>query len=479
MSVVAATYGSIWTYLDGSKYWYIYPFNDNTSTPLPQAIGLQTMSWFIVLMNFVPVSLLITLELVNFIQAYFIEQDMNMIDEEKQGMCAKVQSSNLNEELGMVHYIFSDKTGTLTQNVMEFKRFSAGIYEYGSDSVDEVKYAPGVTNVNFKDKRFDDHYNNESHDNHKTLFKFLEAIGLCHTIIAEKNTDTATGEEYVSYNASSPDELAIVNGARHLGFGFVGRDDDGNMLCKTKHGDKGYKLLNLIEFDSTRKRMSVIVRTPEGQIKCICKGADSIIEKRLKKNTHPRLLKRTTKYLDGYAKLGLRTLLIASKDVDEEFYSKWSKQMSLAQKSINKEKEINKVAELIEHDFELLGSTAIEDKLQEEVGRTIYDIKKAGVQLWVLTGDKVETAINIGFSCQLLHSEMNMFVLEETKPRRVRIEINNAIAQQKVTKKARDNAVIVAGDTLTTIQEDEELVKEFIDLCEGANVVLACRVSPN
>jgi len=133
---------------------------------------------------------------------------------------------------------------------------------------------------------------------------------------------------------------------------------------------------------------------------------------------------------------------------------------------------------LIEKDFYLIGSTAIEDKLQVDVGRTIYDIKKAGIQLWVLTGDKVETAINIGFSCRLLHHEMNMFVLQEVKPKRVRIEINNALAQQNITKKARDNAVVVAGETLSTIQGDESLIKEFIDLCEGANVVLACRVSP-
>jgi len=85
------------------------------------------------------------------------------------------------------------------------------------------------------------------------------------------------------------------------------------------------------------------------------------------------------------------------------------------------------VAELIENEFELIGSTAIEDRLQDDVGRTIYDIKKAGVQLWVLTGDKIETAINIGNSCQLLHNNMNMFILEESKPKRVRIEINKSL----------------------------------------------------
>ena len=89
--------------------------------------------------------------------------------------------------------------------------------------------------------------------------------------------------------------------------------------------------------------------------------------------------------------------------------------------------------------------------INDEVGKTIYDIKKAGVQLWVLTGDKVETAINIGHSCQLLHDAMNMFVLQELKPKRVRIEIVEALGNQSLTKQARDNAVIVAGETLHTI----------------------------
>ena len=166
---------------------------------------------------------------------------------------------------------------------MEFKRFSVGKFEYGTDKPDKTEYALGVTNVNFSDKRFYEHYNNESHENHHLLNRFLEAIGLCHTIITENKKDK-DGNPYVTYNASSPDELAITNGARHLGFAFEDRDENGAMVCKTRYGERKYQLLNLIEFDSTRKRMSVIVKTPEGKIKCICKGADSIIEKRLKPN---------------------------------------------------------------------------------------------------------------------------------------------------------------------------------------------------
>ena len=138
------------------------------------------------------------------------------------------------------------------------------------------------------------------------------------------------------------------------------------------------------------------------------------------------------------------------------------------------------VAEELEYDFDLIGSTAIEDKLQEDVGNTIFDLKRAGIKLWVLTGDKVETAINIGFSCKLLSNSMNMFILNEVEPKLIRKEVKTFLIQQKMTMLARDNAVVVGGDTLTAIFKDEipDLHKMFVKLCENANVVLACRVSP-
>ena len=217
----------------------------------------------------------------------------------------------------MVHYIFSDKTGTLTQNVMEFKRFSVGNYEYGCDNPAPQEYPPGVTNVNFEDDAYYEHVNTRKHENSVNLKRFFAALGLCHTIVADKKKDKE-GTPFIQYNASSPDELALVNGARHLGFYFKERDADNNLVCDTWDGERKYKLLNLIEFDSTRKRMTVVVRTPENRILVITKGADSIIEKRLKANS--KYLSQTQTYMDAYAKEGLRTLLIASKTIKEKEY---------------------------------------------------------------------------------------------------------------------------------------------------------------
>lgn len=201
----------------------------------------------------------------------------------------------------MVHYIFSDKTGTLTQNIMEFKRFSVGNFEYGRDDPDpKIVYPLGVTNVNFEDPHYQKHIKTRKHENSVNLKRFFAALGLCHTIIADKKKDKDTGEDYIAYNASSPDELALVNGARYLGFYFRERDENNNLVCETWDGTRKYKLLNLIEFDSTRKRMTVIVRTPENRILVITKGADSIIEKRLKPKD--KYIAKTQGFLDAYAK---------------------------------------------------------------------------------------------------------------------------------------------------------------------------------
>ena len=188
LAVTASLLTSILTQAQGADLWYLYPDGDVNENSLPVEILISTGVWFIALMNFVPISMLVTLEMVNFIQAFYITVDIRVCDEPR-GLQAGVQSSNLNEELGMVHYIFSDKTGTLTQNVMEFKRFSAGQYEYGCDDPKPFEYPSGVTNVNFEDPKFHKHIKDRKHENNINLKRFFAALGLCHTVICDTKTD--------------------------------------------------------------------------------------------------------------------------------------------------------------------------------------------------------------------------------------------------------------------------------------------------
>ena len=170
--------------------------------------------------------------------------------------------------------------------------------------------------------------------------------------------------------------------------------------------------------------MTVIVKSLEDEkIRVMCKGADSIIIPLLSQRSGKRIDK-TKEYLDSFSKEGLRTLVIAEKIVSEEFYKEWNKDYQQALISThNREENVNKVAERIEKDFDLVGTTAIEDKLQDKVADTLEFIKAAGIKVWVLTGDKIETAINIGISCKLLNIEMETFIIDGKSTKDVMLQI--------------------------------------------------------
>lgn len=289
----------------------------------------------------------------------------------------------------------------------------------------------GITNVNFSDSKLSEELNDVTHDNFPQLHRYMEILSVCHTVIVEKKKGAP--EDAVTYNASSPDELALVNAAKYFNYNFKGRDEDNNMLVEVNSPEeeisigtptKQFRLLNVIEFTSTRKRMTVIVRSlQDDTIRVMCKGADSIIIPRLRPQA-AGLIEKTKYFLDSFSKEGLRTLVLAEKTVSADFYNQWNKQYQSALVSTsNREENVNKVAEEIEKEFDLIGTTAIEDKLQEDVGDTLKFIKAAGIKVWVLTGDKIETAINIGISCELLNTDMEMFVIDALSTKHVMLQI--------------------------------------------------------
>lgn len=192
-------------------------------------------------------------------------------------------------------------------------------------------------------------------------------LALCHTIIIDQKKG--------KYNSSSPDELALVNAAKQFGYEFVERDDSDNIVIHDKRTNKRikYQLLNVCEFTSTRKRMSCIFRGPDNKLVLMCKGADTVITERLTPaSRNSQVFMNTQKNVDQFADQGLRTLYLAEKILDENEYRQWNEKSKAAKLVINnREEQVAAVDELIETNLELIGSTAIDDKLQDEVADTI------------------------------------------------------------------------------------------------------------
>lgn len=260
------------------------------------------------------------------------------------------------------------------------------------------------------------------------------------------------------------------------------------MTIKTPKGELKYKLLNVCVFTSTRKRMSVIVEDKDKKIWLMCKGADSVITERLSKSSlNSEVFRETDRIVTKYANEGLRTLYLAQKELDRKYWIKWNEESNQAKLAIcHREEKVAAVDEKIETDMELIGSTAIEDKLQDEVADTIQFAKGGGIKVWVLTGDKIETATNIGFSAGLLDSSMILHSIEETDEGEIHHKIG--LINIELDSKARPSsahygpkkkeAIIVAGNSLINIDADIELRELFLKAATRVDVVLACRVSP-
>ncbi|KAJ3017312.1 hypothetical protein HKX48_003626 [Thoreauomyces humboldtii] len=368
----------------------------------------------IIYQNVVPLSLYITLEIVKTMQAYFIYEDAEMFYPPSHRCIPR--SWAIADDLGQIEHVFSDKTGTLTRNIMEFKKFSVAGVVYGeglgvedNGNGDPVQQAAAMRVVDasrpaFWDDLLELHLGVRDTHQYQHLEAFFLALAVCHSVLVGAGDPPA-------YKASSPDEAALVSAARSAGWAFHSRDAEA-VCVKTPTGEiVKYKLLHVLEFNSTRKRMSVVVREPGGRVLVMCKGADSVIWERLRLGQET-LREVTGVHLEYFAEEGLRTLCISQAYIEEPDYEQWAAAYRAASISLtDREGRMDAVAEDIEQSLELLGATAIEDKLQDGVPETIATLMSAGIKVWVLTGDKMETAINIGFACNLLTREMRLILV--------------------------------------------------------------------
>ncbi|XP_050362424.1 probable phospholipid-transporting ATPase IA isoform X4 [Nymphalis io] len=456
LSLLSAGCNELWLRLRMNTDWY---------TGLDEAqnahFGFNFLTFLILYNNLIPISLQVTAEIVRFFQAKFIAMDGEMYHEQTDTP-ALARTSNLNEELGMVRYVFSDKTGTLTCNVMEFRKCS----------IAEVIYNKPSPNERLEDTLL---YQNldSGHPSAPVITEFLTMLAVCHTVIPEPI------DGVINYHAASPDERALVSGAAAWGWTFETRTPAA-VTVRARGRSLTFAVLHVLAFTSARKRMSVLVRTPSGEIKLYCKGADSVIYPRLAGG--PRAApyaEATLAHLEHFAAEGLRTLVYAVADVPERVYEDWSNMYHKASIAIHdREQKIEEAALLIENNLRLLGATAIEDKLQDGVPESIAALLKANIHVWVLTGDKQETAINVAHSARLLHAAMPLLLLNEESLDATRESLSRHLTDfGENLRKENEVALVIDGQTLKYAMGCD-LKKDFIDLCVSCKVVVCCRVSP-
>uniref|UniRef100_A0A4W6C3Z2 Phospholipid-transporting ATPase n=1 Tax=Lates calcarifer TaxID=8187 RepID=A0A4W6C3Z2_LATCA len=391
---------------------------ERNSSPILQFIS--DFLAFLVLYNFIiPISLYVTVEMQKFLGSFFIGWDLDLYHEESDQK-AQVNTSDLNEELGQI-----------SEELL-----------------------------------------------------FLKAVSLCHTVqISYDQPDclVAAGDPFshangfsnhMEYYASSPDEKALVEAAKRIGVAFTGSSGD-TMEIKTFGKSEKYKLLHVLEFDADRRRMSVILQTPSGGKVLFTKGAESAI---LPFTTSGEI-EKTRLHVDEFALKGLRTLVVACRHFSPEEYIDVDRRLNSARTALQqREERLQEAFSYIERDLQLLGATGVEDKLQDKVQETIEALRLAGIKVWVLTGDKHETAVSVSLSCGHFHRTMNILELLQQRSDNECAEQLRRLARRIKEDHVIQHGLVVDGASLSLALREHE--KLFMEVCKNCSAVLCCRMAP-
>ena len=410
----------------------------------------SVLMYWVAYSHLIPISLYVALEIVKLAQSFLMSKDLDMYYQEEDRP-ASCRTSDLVEELGQVEFVFSDKTGTLTRNQMVFKKCFVGGLVYSDNSA--------LKNTTL----------------HLELKEFFLQLSMCHSVFA-------SGSKTIEYQSSSPDELALVEASASVGYRFTDRSEK-TIQVETPQGLQTWRLLAEIPFDYSRKRMSVLVKEPLSEkVYLMTKGADSIMMSLLEDNTD---LASLDQKLNEFAKEGLRTLVLAKRQVPAPEANNWLEKWENLLKANSDEKELHSHAEAIEKNLKIVGVSAVEDKLQEGVPETIALLISANVRVWMLTGDKQQTAVEIAKSCNLIQESMAIVKLSsysceqfqrtlEASMHKFSLD-NYSLHQIQNLKNTEKVALVIDGNSLVWALEDKT---RFLKLCLFSSSCIICRVSP-
>uniref|UniRef100_A0A8C9VY77 Phospholipid-transporting ATPase n=1 Tax=Scleropages formosus TaxID=113540 RepID=A0A8C9VY77_SCLFO len=428
---------------------------------------------FTVLFSYIiPISLRVNLDMGKAAYGWMITKDENIPG-------TVVRTSTIPEELGRLVYLLTDKTGTLTQNEMIFKRLHLGTVSYGTDTMDEIQShifsgnsLPPLIFIPLSAPKVRKSVISRIHE-------AVKAIALCHNVtpVYESRT-TVNGEtEYTeadqdfsddnrTYQASSPDEVALVRWTESVGLTLVNRDLT-SMQLKTPAGQiLTFHILQIFPFTSESKRMGIIVREEAtGDITFYMKGADVAMTSIVQYNDW------LEEECGNMAREGLRTLVVAKKSLSEEQYQDFENRYNQAKLSIHdRALKVAAVVESLEREMELLCLTGVEDQLQADVRPTLELLRNAGIKIWMLTGDKLETATCIAKSSHLVSRNQNIHIFRPVSNRgEAHLELNSF-------RRKHDCALVISGDSLEVCLRYYE--HEFVELACQCPAVVCCRCSP-
>ncbi|KAF5002150.1 hypothetical protein FDECE_10712 [Fusarium decemcellulare] len=539
-----------------SKAWYL----TGASVPFEQIF----LGFIIMFNQVIPLSLYVGLEAIKLGQMTLISSDLEMYHEESDTP-AEVNNTNNLDDLGQIRCIFTDKTGTLTENIMNLRRLSimGTSWAHGGDltSADTDTHSTTTQLLHYIRA-------NPATDFSIQATRAVLAMALCHTCLPESADDGT-----IQYQGSSPDEVALVRAAQEMGFVVTKRSSQSVTVTlpdgRGNTESRVYQILDLIDFTSDRKRMSIIVRCPEGNLWLICKGADSVMLPRLANagtgmdisqaggdvdlglqsqpqhmsykpywgiessrgyldrdlsnyqdddtsillQTNPShsmpirsrghfdfvsrssflgiqgTIDQCAAHIDEYAVEGLRTLVYAERFLSEDEYRRWKHLFHEAETSlVDRQARIDETSELIEQSFNLLSASAIEDKLQHGVPETIDKLRRAGIKICMLTGDKRETAINIAHSARICGPGSSLHVLDAAEGRLAQhmTSLTRKLLHRNGSSYPDESsddhvALVIDGKTLTVIQKSgaETLRHAFYRLIPRVDSVICCRASPS